>query len=576
MKNISLAFLLTILFKLVVSPKSLAQLVPPQVPSKMKLGNLELIITDEAKEIIQKDINNLTKNENYFYIKAEKATWYFPLMEKILKEEGIPDDFKYLALQESSLTPNAVSASNAVGYWQFKEETAKEIGLTIDENIDERMHIVFSTRAAARYFKKNNSLLNNWVYTLLSYNLGLGGVKASINPGEISGVEKIEITNNTHWYITRFLAHKIAFEKHVPQNTSVKLTIINNIENKTLDELAYQWKLDPHQVSYYNAWLKTKKIPTDYSIIIPTSFDKPITQPDKVEYQTNKWITKNGLKCITAKKDDTPYILAMEAGISEKKLRRYNDLKKYDDIIPGMAYYIEPKYTEGTEDYYTVLENETLWEIGQKLGIKKSRLTKYNRLHKLEDPVPGRVLWIRDTRPVSIPIEVKKTIPDEEKQTTSYYNSDQKISLEEVKEDQYNIGHINSEGVKDNDTESIKTNTTPIEYIHTPDSINTVKKDTSYYHKKTDSTTTYSTYKQSNSFADTPKTTIDTTFLKNKGATLHTVQTGENLYQIAKRYKTTIEKIQLWNNKNKEDYTIKIGEKLIIYPANRKLSTSVN
>ncbi len=265
----------------------------------------------------------------------------------------------------------------------------------------------------------------------------------------------------------------------------------------------------------------------------------------------------------------------MEAGISEKKLRRYNDLKKYDDIIPGMAYYVESKYTEGTEDYYTVLENETLWEIGQKLGIKKSRLTKYNRLHKLEDPVPGRVLWIRDTRPVSIPIEVKKTIPDQEEQTTRYYNSDQKISLEEVKEDQSNIGHINSEGVKDNDTESIKTNTTPIEYIYTPVSTNTVKKDTSYYHKKADSTvTTYSTYKQFTSAV--PKTTIDTTLLKNKGATLHTVQTGENLYQIAKKYKITVEKIQLWNNKNKEDYTIQIGEKLIIYPENRKPSTSTN
>ena len=86
---------------------------------------------------------------------------YFPIIENIFKEEGVPDDFKYLSLQESGLISDAVSTSNAVGFWQFKDFTAREVGLRVDKQIDERKNIVSSTRGAAVYLKRNNFLMNN-------------------------------------------------------------------------------------------------------------------------------------------------------------------------------------------------------------------------------------------------------------------------------------------------------------------------------------------------------------------------------------------------------------------------------
>src|SRR3954471_777033 len=144
----------------------------PQVPHKMQFAGLTLTIHDDARREIQKDVDALTLHPKYFNVKAERAKTYFPIIEKIFAEERLPEDFKYLCLQESALIPDAVSSSNAVGFWQFKDFTAMEMGLRVDKDVDERLNIVSSSRAAARYFKKNNALLNNWLYALQAYQMG--------------------------------------------------------------------------------------------------------------------------------------------------------------------------------------------------------------------------------------------------------------------------------------------------------------------------------------------------------------------------------------------------------------------
>ncbi|UOQ72210.1 transglycosylase SLT domain-containing protein [Hymenobacter cellulosilyticus] len=89
----------------------------------------------------------------------------------------MPLDFRYLVLQESGLQGEAQSIHDAVGYWQFKRESATELGVLVNDVVDERKHIVVSSRAAAKYFLRNNNTFHNWLNTLLSYNLGLTGAK---------------------------------------------------------------------------------------------------------------------------------------------------------------------------------------------------------------------------------------------------------------------------------------------------------------------------------------------------------------------------------------------------------------
>ena len=163
-----------------------AQAQTRQVPHKMQFAGMTLTIRDDARREIQKDVNALTQSPRHHNIKVERAKTYFPIIEKVFQEERVPDDFKYLVLQESALIADAVSVSNAVGFWQFKDFTAVEMGLRVDKEIDERLNIVSSSRAAARYIKKNNFYFNNWIFALQAYQMGAGGAMRSL-PKDMSG-----------------------------------------------------------------------------------------------------------------------------------------------------------------------------------------------------------------------------------------------------------------------------------------------------------------------------------------------------------------------------------------------------
>ncbi|MFM7019319.1 MAG: lytic transglycosylase domain-containing protein, partial [Aquirufa sp.] len=149
----------------------------PSIPDTISIGNVRVSIHPSAKPILEKEFAMLGANKKYVASLVDKMRLYFPVMEPILTNGNVPLDFKYLSVQESSLNPNAISTSNAVGYWQFKLETAKDVGLQVNENVDERRHIMEATQGAVNYFNRNNGVLRNWVSTLLSYRVGLGTLK---------------------------------------------------------------------------------------------------------------------------------------------------------------------------------------------------------------------------------------------------------------------------------------------------------------------------------------------------------------------------------------------------------------
>ena len=202
----------------------------PKVPANYEFADIKLTITENARKQIQKDVEALHRNQTYLNRRIEKIDLFFPIIERVFREENLPDDFKYLTIQESALVSDAVSSSNAVGFWQFKEASAIEVGLKVDRHIDERMHITASSRGAAKYLKKNNFFFDNWIYALLAYNTGPGGAEKHINKKYI-GKKKMEINKHTHWYIKKFLAHKIAFEHEIHKNYAPTLRLYE-YENK--------------------------------------------------------------------------------------------------------------------------------------------------------------------------------------------------------------------------------------------------------------------------------------------------------------------------------------------------------
>ena len=198
-----------LLFFVLFSGTQLLQAQIPQVPLEMEFADLTLKIHPQAQREIQLDVDALYRNAAYFKVKAERINLYLPLVERELRNQNIPDEIKYLVIQESGLVPDAVSTSNAVGFWQFKQGTAEEVGLRVDGQVDERKNIVAASRGAAIYLKKHHATLNNWMTALVSYQMGLGGAKAYFG-SQYAGQKVVTIDRNTHWYFKKYLAHKIA------------------------------------------------------------------------------------------------------------------------------------------------------------------------------------------------------------------------------------------------------------------------------------------------------------------------------------------------------------------------------
>lgn len=421
--------------------------VPFEIPETVKLAEMELVIRDGAKAPLQAYVSKLTANNRYFRQMVDRADAYLPIVERVFQEEGLPEDFKYLVIQESSLVSHLVSTSNAVGYWQFKKETAIEMGLRVDDEIDERMNIVSSSRSAARYLMRHNNYMQNWAYSILAYYAGLGGAKALINPQNI-GSKRMEIDENTHWYVLKYIAHKIAFEPHLYRNTATpNLRVLEyaDCENKTLDQLAQETNYPMDQLQFYNRWILKNYVPADrdYTLILPLKpeeglsyesqvyvkaapevtqlspwrerilfglIEKPVTQAEPVVLANGQteipvFFDWNGVKAIAAKKGDNSAKLALLAGISRDEFLEYNDLRVFDPIVEGEVYYVSSKKNRSKVPFHTVKKGESLWEVSQKYGVKMKSVMAKNRMQRPEKLKPGRVLWLRHFRPEDEPIK---------------------------------------------------------------------------------------------------------------------------------------------------------------------------
>lgn len=398
------------------------------VPQNVYFADIHLTISDGAQQVIQKKVDALHKNPTYFQAKVELADAYFPLIDQIFKEEGVPADLKFLSLQESGLIGDAVSTSNAVGYWQFKREAASDFNLRVDNVVDERKHILEASRGAARYFKRSNNYYNNWFNSILSYYLGYSGAKAATKTSDI-GTKKMTVTEKTHEYLLTFLAHKIAYENHVGKNSkpAIALQPLRATPGQSLAEIALDNKADFAELEKYNKWLLGSTIPSDkdYYVMLPlrgaerailASNENTTNLPVASSKQkagssaaAAAMVTRNGLNALVARQGDNKDKLALQAGISTRKFLKYNDLRSFDKIEAGVAYYTEKKGTSATAaEFHVVQPGETMQMISQHYGIQLKHLVFKNRMKRNEVPVPGRVLWLKNRRPLNKPVEVRE------------------------------------------------------------------------------------------------------------------------------------------------------------------------
>lgn len=378
----------------------------PKVPQSIKFDNMVLDLDSDIITTIQNEVDAIHANDKYFQIYIDRVNIYFPFIEKIIEEEGMPEDIKYLAIQESALISDAVSSSNAVGFWQFKSETAKDYNLVVNSNIDERKNIISSTKAACRYIKNSNYTFENWMFSILSYQQGLNGAKALVDP-KLYGAKRMTIDMNTHWYVIKFLAHKIAFQDHINKsNYDMGYSIYNNKSFKSVSELKKNLSINDDEFMNLNKWINSDKIPTDrvFSFLIPEQTEsllKKITSSisNKVEsfiennYRSSidqkilnvlsrRTIILNNIPAVIVEETDVIDNLTKLYDIPKNTFLNFNDINENHELISGLPYYLKKKKRKANIKFYIRNEDEDIWRISQMFGVQMKSLIKYNKKNK--------------------------------------------------------------------------------------------------------------------------------------------------------------------------------------------------
>ena len=153
----------------------------PSVPDKITFAGQAIdLLRYDHRERMDRELMSFTYMHSTTMLMVKRANRYFPVIEPILKANGLPDDFKYLAVIESNLNPLAKSPAGAAGLWQFMPATGREFGLEVNSNIDERYHIEKETKAACKYLKDAYQKYGNWLCVAAAYNAGQGRISTQL------------------------------------------------------------------------------------------------------------------------------------------------------------------------------------------------------------------------------------------------------------------------------------------------------------------------------------------------------------------------------------------------------------
>jgi membrane-bound lytic murein transglycosylase D len=551
---------------------------PMSVPNQITVAGVKLKLNAEARREVAETLDLLTRSQYHFQLKVDRTNLYMHFVEEVLKKEGIPEDFKFLAIQEGEFVSDAVSSSNAVGFWQFKKATAQELGVRVDQAVDERKHIIASTIGATKYLKRSNFVFDNWVLSMQSYLQGLTGTQRSA-ADKWYGAKSMNITGKSHWYVKKFIAHKLAFEGFVGEGRKNPEVSLSDYEGrgKSLKQVSNELGVSFEELKRFNKWLNQSRIPGDksYKVIYPikasnkrlakkkeevpkqkkikeeSSKEKnkekaePINEPEKVDAKSDQvrnyygikpvegntgiypeitghlksaeqagQIKMNGIPAIRATAEETTESLALRTGLSISRLKKYNDIGERGEIRAGLYYYLKKKKAKAQVHYHIVQSGETLWKISQDYGIQLNKLLRKNRMRAVEELKIGRVLWLRFIRPADIPIEYENVLTIRDS-----------ISAEDRL-----ISELSPAVSRKKTNERLRREMKPQTVISVPDRV-------------------------------INKTPPELKAKKNQKVIIHTVEPKETFFAISSLYEVEIDEILEWNALEISD-GLQIGQKL--------------
>ncbi len=326
----------------------------------------------EIKKNLEREFFNKSYWQSGSSVLFQKARKWFPYIEPILKREGVPDDFKYVAVIESHLS-NVVSPAGAAGFWQLVPGSARNYGLVVNDCVDERYHVEKATEAACKHFKDGYAVFKNWTLSAAAYNLGIGGMQNALQRQNADNYYDLILNRETAAFIYRILAYKTllsnpahfgikkrkvsALSKIPMQRISVDSTISN------LKNFAKLYQTNAAVIKLFNPWLLQNQLlnPDKRTFII--EIPKDLTR-DYSDYAIDL-IGENG--ALPQNETDPPLLLPADTSSA---------LIEYQSLT------------------HTLKEGETLAELALFYEVSEKELRLWNKLTDTDVPKPGNILTL--------------------------------------------------------------------------------------------------------------------------------------------------------------------------------------
>jgi len=255
-----------------------------KLPTYLSLADEQVPLEKaDIKERMDRELLVNTYWQSNGLLLIKRANKFFPLIESILSEHGVPDDFKYLALAESGLK-NVKSHAGAAGFWQFMPATAKEYGLEVNKNVDERYNVEKATKMAAKYLKRAKKKFGSWTLAAAAYNAGSGRISKRLTEQKVTNYYDLLLNMETSRYVFRILALKEVISNPkkygfvFDQEDLYTLTTTSNIEITkpitSIPDFAKEHNVTYKDLKLVNPWLRQTKLDNvsgrKYIIKIPT------------------------------------------------------------------------------------------------------------------------------------------------------------------------------------------------------------------------------------------------------------------------------------------------------------------
>ncbi len=287
--------------------------------------------------------NRLHSRWDFFLEQFDNGYAFIPVLRSIMVEAGIPQEFLFLAMAESGFSVRAYSPKKAAGIWQIMPKTARDLGLRINDYLDERRDPIKSTQAAAKYLRYLYKHTGEWYLAAMAYNCGLGRLRAAIKKANSNDIEvlldeeKKYLPQETRSYIRMILEMSLAFNSYEKFQESNKKYLLNRGAGDTiigvkigagttLEYIAQQLDMSLVELKKYNRQFRFDFLPPgkgDYTVYIPYEKLSGFRQAYIPDPNANRNFILHEIK-----KGDTLYGLSKKYGVSMDDIRLANQMEK--------------------------------------------------------------------------------------------------------------------------------------------------------------------------------------------------------------------------------------------------------